>query len=211
MNVTSPLHFVLIVVPLLAACPSEKDGATGPASSSATATGAASTPPAASSTSVAKGMGGSFRNDEHGFVLALPAPWKISDQADAKGSAAPSKLDSTVLSARRGQGATGSRLVARFAPGKKSADYLDAYLKVVKAGLTDSTSLKQSSRAKIVIAGRKFTTQRLKMDGGKTHQLLFATESKGGALLFAYTAKSAGDLNRFGRLFQKLTFTKKNR
>ncbi len=212
MNVTSLQLLALAFLLLLAACPSDKDGATKPANSSAIPTAAASERPAAPSASAPKGKGGSFRDDEHGFELALPAPWEIiTDDADAKGSAARSKLDRALLSARLVQGATRSRLVARFAPGKKPADYLDAYLKVVKASLADSNSLKQSSRAKVVMGGRPFTTQRLKMDGGKTRQLLFVTKSKGGALLLAFTAGSAAELNRFGRLFQKLTFGKKSR
>ena len=132
----------------------------------------------------------------------------VEQATDPKAMKALQAKEGELISARRQRGAQLIRLSARFAPGMKTAAYLDGYLKTFRSGLSDD-EIKVSGRANVQMGGQPFTTVRLILVKPGVQQLLFVTESKGGTLLFSFSAQSAPALNEMGRLFKTISFEKK--
>ncbi|MEZ4444963.1 MAG: hypothetical protein R3B72_38175 [Polyangiaceae bacterium] len=144
----------------------------------------------------------SFASEEHGFALELPAGWELVREPSSALGGAP------LVAAVRRRGAEVIELTATFAAGATNDARLDGYIEQLEKGLAEGTTVKLSGRAKIQLGERPFFTQRLRLAGGKTDQhLLFATSSKKGALLFAFSAPTGEALNEMARLFKNVTFS----
>ena len=221
MNFATQLSLLVLLV-VTPGC-SSGDAASSGAAASASASSAASPASAASSaaTPPPPTSAAAFDNAEHGFGLELPAGWEITGDEDRKAREAlaverakdPKAMkallarERQLIAAQRRRGEQIVRLSARYAANTKPKAYLDGYLKTLRSGLSDD-DIKVSGRANVQMGGRPFTTVRLILVEPGVQQLLFVTESKGGTLLFLFSAKSAPELNEMGRLFKTISFDK---